>query len=101
MAYKYTEEDVVEARPNALPVAGTDVEVSVGRQGDDLMLWVNKAGIQILRVRLKSGVKEISDEALMQFSALSPDFVFLVGDSVDGLARLKRSLGVAENTNTS
>lgn len=96
MTYKYTEEDVQDARPNALPIAHTDVEVSVGRQADDLMLWVNKAGVQILRVRLKDGAKDMSDKQLMQFSSLSPDFLFTIGDTADGLARLKRSLGVAE-----
>lgn len=96
MTYKYTDEDVLEARPNALPLAGTDVEVSVGRHGDDLMLWVNKAGIQILRIRLEDGAKDIPDATLMQFSSLSPDFVFKIGDTADGLARLKRSLGVTE-----
>jgi len=97
MTYKYTEEDVLESRPNALPLAGTDVEVSLGRQGDDLMLWVNKAGIQILRVRLQDGMKDLSDATLMQFSSLSPDFVFRIGDSVEGLERLKRSLGVSDD----
>lgn len=96
MTYKYTEEDVVEARPNALPLAGTDVEVSLSQQGDDLMLWVNKAGIQILRVRLQDSMKDLSDATLMQFSSLSPDFVFKIGDCADGLARLKRSLGVID-----
>jgi hypothetical protein len=96
MTYKYTDENVQDARPNSLPVARTDVEVSVGHQGDDLMLWVNKAGVQVLRVRLKDGAKELSNATLMQFSSLSPDFVFTIGDTADGLARLKRSLGAAE-----
>ncbi|HEX2841395.1 hypothetical protein [Hyphomicrobium sp.] len=97
MSYKYTDDDVRDARPNALPIADTDVEISVGRQGDDVMLWVNKAGIQILRVRLKAAAKEISDGALVQFSSLSPDFIFPIGDSADGLARLKRSLGMVDD----
>lgn len=96
MTYKYTEEDVLEARPNALPLAGTDVEVSVVKQGDNLMLWVNKAGVQVLRIRLKDGTKDISDAKLMQFSSLSPDFVFTVGDCAEGLVRLRRSLGMAD-----
>jgi hypothetical protein len=94
MAYKYTEEDVRDTRPDALPVACTHVEVSVGRQQDVLMLWVNKGGIQILCIRLKDGAKEVSDATLMPFSSLSPDFVFTIGDSADGMARLKRSLGM-------
>lgn len=96
MTYKYTEEDVLEARPNALPLAGTDVEVSLGRQGHDLMLWVNKAGVQILRIRLADGAKDIPDLALMEFSSFAPDFVFKIGDCADGLVRLKRSLGMPE-----
>lgn len=94
MTYKYTDEDVLEARPSALPLAGTDVEISVGFQGNDLMLWINKAGIQILRIRLQDAAKDIPDATLMQFSSFAPDFVFKIGDSADGLARLKRSLGV-------
>ena len=96
MTYKYTDEDVRDARPNSLPVPCTDVEVSVGRQGDDLMLWVNKAGIQVLRIRLKDGAKDLSDASLMQFSSLSPDFVFTIGDCPDGLARLRRAVGLAD-----
>ena len=94
MTYKYTEVDAREARPNTLPVARTDVEISVGQQDDHLMLWVNKAGIQILRIRLKGGAKDMPDTALMQFSSFAPDFIFTIGDSAEGLARLKRSLGM-------
>lgn len=94
MAYRYTEADVREARPNALPLAGSDVEVSLDRQGPDLTLWVNKAGIQILRICLKDGAKDLPDATLMQFSSFAPDFTFVIGDSADGLARLRRALGM-------
>ncbi|WP_295556701.1 hypothetical protein [uncultured Hyphomicrobium sp.] len=94
MTYKYTDEDVRDARPSTLPVACTDVEISIGQQGDDLTLWLNKAGIQILRIRLTHGAKDMPDAALMQFSSFSPDFVFAIGDCEEGLARLKRSLGM-------
>lgn len=92
----YNEDDVREARPDELPVIGTDVALSVGRQGDDLTLWVNKAGIQVLRIRLKDGAKAMTTETLLGFSTFSPDFVFTIGDSAEGLARLKRSLGLVD-----
>lgn len=96
MTYKYTNEDVQDARSNTLRLAGTDVEISVGYQGHDLMLWVNKASIQILRIRLANAVKDIPELALMEFSSFAPDFVFKIGDCADGLVRLKRSLGMPE-----
>jgi hypothetical protein len=91
----YTKDDVEEALAGHLPLAGTDIEVCASRSGDDVVLHVNKGGILICRVRLGEAVTEMSGETLMQFSTFAPDFQFKIGDSRDGMERLKRSLGVA------
>ena len=91
----YTQDDVQEALPGHLPLVGTDVEVCVSRSGDDIVVHVNKGGILICRIRLGEAATQMSGETLMQFSTFAPDFAFKVGDSAEGMQRLKRSLGVA------
>lgn len=88
-----TNDDTIAAMPNQLLIATTDVEISAARSGDDLIVWVNKGGILILRVRLQDAALEISAEQLFAFSTVAPDFVFKIGDTADGMARLRRSLG--------
>lgn len=87
------DDDTIAAMPNQLLIAMTDVEISTARSGDDLIVWVNKAGILILRVRLQNAAREISTEQLLAFSTVAPDFVFKIGDTADGMAHLRRSLG--------
>ena len=91
----YTQDDVQEALAGHLPLVGTDIEVCASRSGDDVVLHVNKGGVLICRIRLGEAAAEMSGETLMQFSTFAPDFVFRVGDTAEGMARLKRSLGVA------
>jgi hypothetical protein len=95
MTNVYTQDDVEEAPPGHLPLVGTDLELVFTRAGDDAVVHVNKGGILICRVRLGEAVTEMSGETLMQFSTFAPDFQFKIGDSRDGMERLKRSLGVA------
>jgi hypothetical protein len=89
-----TDDDHTAALPNQLLIATTDVEISTARSGDDLIVWINKGGILILRVRLQNAAREISAEQLLAFSTVAPDFVFKIGDTAEGLARLRRSLGI-------
>ena len=70
----YTKEDAEHALPDHFPLVDTDIEVSVGRNGDDLTLWVNKGGIQILRIRLQDAAKDMEAKTLFNFSPFSPDF---------------------------
>ena len=95
MRITYTEEDVENAPSGHLPVAGTDLEVCLHCSGNDAVLHLNKGGVMICRIRLQDARRDLSAEVLMQFSTFAPDFMFKVGDSREGMERLKRSLGVA------
>jgi hypothetical protein len=92
---KYTEDDQAQAPPGTLLLSGCDVEVNASVHGDDIVVRVNKGGILIGRVRLQDAATEMTGERLMAFSTFAPDFAFKIGDSRDGMERLKRSLGVA------
>jgi len=91
----YTEEDCAEAPPGHLPLVGTDLELVFTRSRTDAVVHVNKAGVMICRIKLQEATREMSPELLMLFSTYAPDFAFRVGDSRDGMERLKRSLGLA------
>jgi hypothetical protein len=91
----YAESDRANAPPNALLLVGTDVEVSASIRGEDIVVHVNKAGILVCRVFLQDAAKEMTGERLTSFSTFAPDFAFKIGDTAGGIARLKRSLGVA------
>ena len=90
----YTEDDRGNALPIHLPVVGSDVEINANVIGDDMMLRVNKAGILVFRVKLEDAAKTIAGRELMNFSTFAPDFVFKIGDSVEGLERLRRAVGL-------
>lgn len=95
MTALYTQNDAADALPGHLPIAGTDLELVFTRAGDDAVLHVNKSGILVCRIRLQHAAAAIPAETLMQFSTFAPDFMFKVGDTEGGMARLKRSLGLA------
>lgn len=95
MDQTYTEEDVIDAPPGHLPLVGTGLELCFTRAGSDAVVHVNKAGIRICHIRLQGALSTLSAETLMQFSTFAPDFVFKPGDSREGMARLRRSLGIS------
>jgi hypothetical protein len=94
MTNVYTQDDVEEAPPGHLPLVGTDLELVFTRAGDDAVVHVNKGSILICRIRLQDALANMSGESLMQFSSYAPDFILKVGDTAEGMARLKRSLGL-------
>lgn len=90
----YTEDDVRHALPAHLPLAGTDVEINANTQGKDVVVRVNKGGILVCRILLEDAAKEMTSKQLFAFSPVAPDFVFKVGDTANGMERLRRSLGL-------
>ena len=48
----YREEDVTMALPGHMPLVGTEIEVIAYRQGDDLMLLVNRGSRCVYREKL-------------------------------------------------
>ena len=91
----YDEDDRLNASPNYLPLIGTDIEINANVSGDHVVVRVNKGGVQICRVQLRNAVASLSGDQLLNFSVVSPDFVFKIGDTADGIARLKRAVGLA------
>ena len=91
----YDEDDRLNAPPNHLPLIGADIEINANVSGDDVVVRVNKGGVQVCRVLLQNAVAKLTSDQLLNFSAVSPDFVFKIGDTADGIARLKRAVGLA------
>lgn len=91
----YTEDDRVNAVPHHLPLVGSDVEINANVIGNDVVVRVNKAGVLVFRVKLENAATPMTGDALMRFSTFAPDFVFKIGDSAEGLMRLRRAVGLA------
>ena len=90
----YTEEDRAHATPGHFPLVGSDIEINANIMGGDVMLRVNKAGVLVFRVKLENAATAMTSDTLMRFSPFAPDFVFKIGDSVEGLERMRRSVGM-------
>ncbi|MFN0217374.1 MAG: hypothetical protein ACKVP4_01025 [Hyphomicrobium sp.] len=95
MTRMYDEDDRANALPNHLPLIGADIEINANVSGDDLVVRVNKGGVQVCRVLLRNAVAALTSDQLFKFSAVSPDFVFNIGDTADGITRLKRAISLA------
>jgi hypothetical protein len=88
-------DDVVKLEPSPPGhhrVPGTDLEVVFEARGDDLVLRVNKGGVQVFRVLLCDATKDIPADRLEHYSPLSPDLTAHVGNLEEGLRRLTGAL---------
>ena len=70
------------------------MEIAYNRQGDDLILRVNKGPVQVFRVKLAGAFKPMSDDELAAFNGVSPDFVFTIGDTRERMWLLAQGLGL-------
>ncbi len=82
--------------PGHRVLEGTDLEIAYNLRGDDLMLRVNKDGVQIFRVLLEGACKKLEASVLLNFNSVSPEFVFKLGDSKARMLQLARSVGLDE-----
>jgi hypothetical protein len=73
--------------PGRHRIEGTDLEISYNRQGDSLVLRLNKGGTQIFRVLLVDAAKEMSADDVVKYNPFSPDLVFKVGELIEGIQR--------------
>ena len=73
---------------------GTDLEISYNLRGDNLVLRVNKGGVQIFRVMLEDACAPLDGGALVSFNSVSPDFVFKIGDTKARMLQLAKSVGL-------
>ncbi len=73
---------------------GTDLEIAYNLSGDNLVLRVNKSGVQIFRVMLEGARANLDGTALLNFNSVSPDFVFKIGDTKARMLQLAKSVGL-------
>ena len=72
---------------------GTDLEIAYNLAGDDLVIRVNKGGVQVFRVLLEDARKQMSERELFDFKSVSPDFVFKIGATGEAIASVGYRLG--------
>ena len=82
-----------EELPGHRILSGTDLEIAYNLLGDDLVLRVNKAGVQVFGVVLQSAVKAMTAEQLLQFKTESSDLVIKVGTRGEAVANVGYRLG--------
>jgi hypothetical protein len=58
------------------------------------VIRVNKGPCQVFWVMLRDARKALDDRALMNFNGVSPDFVFLIGDTKERMLALARRVGL-------
>jgi hypothetical protein len=80
-----------ESMPGRHPLEGTDLEIAYTLLGDDLVLRVNKAGVQVFGVVLENAGKAMTAHELLELKAESSDLVVPVGHPRSGSARRRLS----------
>lgn len=73
---------------------GTDLEIAYNIEGDHLMLRVNKGPVLIFRVKLIDALKPLSDDELIAFNSVCPDFGFKIGDTKGRMLALAKGVGL-------
>ena len=73
----YTKDDARDAPPGHMPFPGTDIEVVAYREGDDLVVLVNKT-VCVFRTRLIGAFRDDLD--LMRCNVLMSDQRIVLGE---------------------
>jgi hypothetical protein len=82
-----------EQVPGYRLLEGTDLEIAYNLLGDDLVLRVNKAGVQVFGVVLENAAKAMTAEKLLEFKTERSDLVVRVGTRGDTVASMGYRLG--------
>ncbi len=82
-----------EQTPGRRILDGTDLEIAYNLLGDDLVLRVNKAGVQVLGVVLEKVAKPMTAQQLSELKAESSDLVVTVGTRADTARNVGFALG--------
>jgi hypothetical protein len=82
-----------EQTPGRRLLEGTDLEIAYSLLGDDLVLRVNKAGVQVFGVVLENARKELTGKQLLELKAEKSDFVVSIGPRGDTVAKVGFALG--------
>jgi hypothetical protein len=75
------------------PIDGTDLEIAYDLLGEDLVLRVNKAGVQVFGVVLESAGKAMTTEQILELKAESSDLVVRIGARGETAANVGYQLG--------
>jgi hypothetical protein len=86
-----------EQTPGRRLLEGTDLEIAYNLLGDDLVLRVNKAGVQVFGVVLESAAKAMTTQQLLDFKTESSDLVVTIGTRGDTVASMGYRLGRVAN----
>ena len=60
----YDEDDRLNAPPNHMPLIGADIEINANVSGDDVVVRVNKGGVQVCRVLLQNAAEALTSDQL-------------------------------------
>jgi hypothetical protein len=82
-----------EELPGRRILSGTDLEIAYNLLGDDLVLRVNKAGVQVFGVVLQSAAKAMTAKQLLEFKTESSDLVVKIGTRGEKAANVGYALG--------
>jgi hypothetical protein len=82
-----------EEIPGRRPLDGTDLEIAYALLGDDLVLRVNKAGVQAFGVVLENAGKAMTAQQLLELKTERSDFVVRVGPRGEAAANIGYRLG--------
>ena len=82
-----------EQVPGHRPLEGTDLEIAYNLLGDDLMLRVNKAGVQVFGVVLENAGKAMPTQQLLELKTESGDPVVSIGTRGEAVANAGYRLG--------
>ena len=82
-----------EQTPGRRVLEGTDLEIAYSLLGDDLVLRVCKAGVQVFGVVLEKAAKPMTAQQLLELKAESSDLVVTVGTRADTARNVGFALG--------
>jgi hypothetical protein len=82
-----------EQIPGRRRLDGTDLEIAYNLLGDDLVLRVNKAGVQVFGVVLENAGKAMTAQQLLELKTESSDLVVSIGTRREAVARAGYRLG--------
>ena len=82
-----------EQTPGRRLLEGTDLEIAYSLLGDDLVLRVSKAGVQVFGVVLENARKELTGKQLLELKTEKADLVVSIGPRGDTVAKVGLALG--------
>jgi hypothetical protein len=82
-----------EQTPGRRLLDGTDLEIAYSLSADDLVLRVNKAGVQVFGVVLENARKAMTAQQLLELKTERSDLVVSVGPRGDTVAKMGFALG--------